>query len=159
MKKYPFIQLGTIGCSILGKNLYYLKIGTGSKQVFYNASFHANEWITTPVLMKFVEDYSKAIQEDGTIYGYSANALFNDTTLFIVPMVNPDGVNLVTGETRPGTSIYNSFKTLANNYPNIPFPDGWKANFNGVDLNLQFPAGWENAREIKFAQGYTKPRS
>ena len=27
----------------------------------------------------------------------------------------------------------------------------------GVDLNLQFPAGWEQAKEIKFAQGFTSP--
>lgn len=26
-----------------------------------------------------------------------------------------------------------------------------------MDLNLQFPAGWENARQIKFAQGFTSP--
>ena len=26
-----------------------------------------------------------------------------------------------------------------------------------MDFNLQFPAGWENARKIKFAQGYTRP--
>lgn len=26
-----------------------------------------------------------------------------------------------------------------------------------MDLNLQFPAGWENAREIKFSQGFTSP--
>jgi len=26
-----------------------------------------------------------------------------------------------------------------------------------VDLNLQFPAGWQNARDIKFSQGYTEP--
>ena len=34
---------------------------------------------------------------------------------------------------------------------------GWKANINGVDLNLQFPAGWENAKEIKYSQGFNKP--
>ena len=27
----------------------------------------------------------------------------------------------------------------------------------GVDLNLQFPAEWERAREIKYAQGFTTP--
>ena len=26
-----------------------------------------------------------------------------------------------------------------------------------MDLNLQFPAGWEKARKIKFSQGYNKP--
>lgn len=35
---------------------------------------------------------------------------------------------------------------------------GWKfLKSTGVDLNLQFPAGWEEARKIKFAQGFTSP--
>ena len=35
---------------------------------------------------------------------------------------------------------------------------GWKfLKSTGVDLNLQFPAGWENARQIKYSQGFTRP--
>ena len=26
-----------------------------------------------------------------------------------------------------------------------------------MDLNLQFPAGWEIAKEIKYSQGFDKP--
>ena len=26
-----------------------------------------------------------------------------------------------------------------------------------MDLNLQFPAGWENAKKIKYAKGFTRP--
>ena len=37
------------------------------------------------------------------------------------------------------------------------FQAGWKANIRGVDLNLQFPAGWEQARQIKYSQGFTMP--
>ena len=67
------------------------------------------------------------------------------------------GLIWLLGFFRPGSSIYNSFKAISDSFPNIPFPSGWKANFRGVDLNLQYPAGWRNAREIKFAQEFNKP--
>lgn len=154
---YPFLKVEYIGNSVLGNSIPCIKIGTGNKEVFYNASFHANEWITTIVLMKFIEDYSYAYANDGKIYNYSARDLFNDTTLYVVPMVNPDGVNLVTGRLRPGTTYFNKASTIASNYPDISFPSGWKANINGVDLNLQFPAGWLQAKQIKYEQGFTSP--
>lgn len=154
---YPFLEVGSIGYSILGKSIPYIRIGSGEKEVFYNGSFHANEWITTPILMRFIEDYSAQYAMDGVIGEFSARQLYNAVSLFIVPMVNPDGVDLVTGGLQSVDNPYKNAQEIAKSFPDIPFPSGWKANIDGVDLNLQFPAGWKEAREIKFAQGYTKP--
>ena len=154
---YPFLSVVSAGTSVLGTNIPVVKIGNGPKKVFYSASFHANEWICSPLLMKFLADYCFTYSNDLTIFGINAKNLYNSCTIYIMPMVNPDGVNLVTGEISPNSSLYTNTRLIANNYPNIPYPDGWKANIRGVDLNLQFPAGWEQARRIKFSQGYTSP--
>ncbi len=71
--------------------------------------------------------------------------------------INPTGVDLVTGNLAVSSPSYQKALHIANQFSSIPFPNGWKANLNGVDLNLQFPAGWENAKEIKYAQGFTRP--
>ena len=54
--RYPFLKSGSIGNSVMGKKLYSLSIGEGRVQVGYNASHHGNEWITSGVLMKFLEE-------------------------------------------------------------------------------------------------------
>ena len=53
--RYQFVETGSIGKSVMGKDLYYLKIGKGEKEVLFNATHHANEWFTTPLLFNFAE--------------------------------------------------------------------------------------------------------
>lgn len=154
--RYPFLRPGAIGSSVMGKALRSVTLGEGRTQVFYNGSHHANEWITTPILMTFLEQYCAALITNGTLYGYSAAALYRNTRLSLVPMVNPDGVDLVTGALTE-SPWYEKALAIAADYPSVPFPEGWKANLNGVDLNLQYPAGWEEARRIKESMGYLSP--
>ena len=157
MLHYPFINLITIGYSVLEKPIYCIKLGNGSKEVFYFGAIHANEWITCNLLMKFIEELCNAYAKNSNIIGYNIRNIFKNVTFYIVPMSNPDGVDLVNGNINLNSNAYLYARYVSNRYPSIPFPDGWKANIKGVDLNLQFPAGWETARQIKFAQGFTSP--
>lgn len=156
-RTYPFCRSELLTTTAFERPVRTLMIGNGPRRVLYAAAFHANEWITTPVLLKFVEDLAEAIQNGTQIAGVDGAALAQQVTIYTVPMVNPDGVDLVTGVLQPGKLPYETAAAIAQSFPNIPFPDGWKANLLGVDLNLQYPAGWLQAREIKFAQGFTHP--
>lgn len=155
--RYPFVEVGSAGSSVMGRPIYYLKTGNGEKEVFYNASHHANEWITTPLLLAFLENYCYAYVNNKTIYNISADTLFETASLYAVPLVNPDGVDLVTGALMPDNDYYKEAQSISESYPQIPFPNGWKANISGTDLNLNYPAYWENAKEIKYARGFTSP--
>ncbi len=157
VERYPFCRSELLATTVFGRPVRTLVIGSGPRRVLYTAAHHANEWITALVLLKFAEDYAAAIESGGQIFDRNAQELAEQTTLYLVPLVNPDGVDLVTGAIAPGSEQYLQAQRLSANYPNIPFPQGWKANLLGVDLNLQYPAGWLQAREIKFSQGYTLP--
>ena len=157
VKEYPFLRTEVLTESAYGRNLRTLVIGNGPRKVIYSASHHANEWITTPVLLKFVEEFACALQCGGEIFGVPASELAAKTTIYTLPMVNPDGVDLVLGAIPEEAYSYQNARRIGENFPDIPFPDGWKANLLGVDLNLQYPAGWLRAQEIKFGQGYNKP--
>ena len=136
--RYPAVTAGEIGNSVLGRPLHSLRIGRGTARVLYNAAHHANEWITTPLLLKFMEQLAHADAFRKEIYGKSAAALLDATELALIPCVNPDGMDLVTGDLRSG-SDYAVAREIAADYPGIPFPSGWKANIRGTDLNLQYP--------------------
>lgn len=157
VKTYPFLRTELLTETAYGRKIRTLVMGKGPRKVIYSAAHHANEWITTPVLLKFAEEFAEAIQNDGAIFGIRAKDLSEVATIYMVPMVDPDGVDLVTGAIRAGEGQYETARAMAEFYPQIPFPEGWKANLMGVDLNLQYPAGWLQAREIKFSQGYTRP--
>ena len=53
---YKFLSIDTIGKSVLNNEIYAIRLGNGPNNIFYSGSFHANEWITSVLLMHFVEE-------------------------------------------------------------------------------------------------------
>jgi g-D-glutamyl-meso-diaminopimelate peptidase len=153
--RYPFLEIGTIGRSVLGKNLYYLRLGNGTREVSYNGAHHSLEWITTPLLMKFTENFLKAYSRGTLMRGYNVRDIWNQSSVYIVPMVNPDGVDLVLNGLNRSNPYYNSL--LQWNQTGKPFSEVWNANIRGVDLNRNYPASWEEAKAQEAALGVYGP--
>ncbi|WP_226656938.1 M14 family metallopeptidase [Pseudalkalibacillus hwajinpoensis] len=143
---YPFIKQGLIGETVMGKPIPELVVGTGTKKVHMNGSFHANEWLTTTLIMKFVDDYARELTSSQQLSGVYLPTLYESTSLSLVPMVNPDGVDLVIN----GLPQEEPYRSLANEINNGSDQfSRWKANIRGVDLNNQYPAKWDIEAERK----------
>ncbi|KQB76244.1 peptidase M14, partial [Clostridium butyricum] len=143
------------GKSVLGKNLYYIKLGSGPNEVFYNGAHHALEWITTPLLMKFIEDFSKAYSEDSEIKGYNIRDIWNRSSIYIMPMVNPDGVDLVINGLQRNNPYYNDL--IKWNMGSTDFSKNWQANIKGVDLNHNYNASWYESKIAEESYGVYGP--
>ncbi len=153
--RYPFLEVGSAGKSVLGRDLTYIKLGKGPNQVFYNGAHHSLEWITVPLLMKFIENFSKAYAEGTDIRGYNIRGIWDQSTIYIVPMVNPDGIDLVLNGLSPDNPYYEQL--LQWNDTGLPFSQVWQANIKGVDLNHNYNALWEEYKKIAEDLGFGKP--
>jgi len=147
---YPFLSFHTIGSSVLGKPIPAIRLGRGATPVHINAACHANEWITTPLAMRFLEEASQACAAGDVWHGRALREVLADVTLWLAPMVNPDGVDLAQRGVVPGQPY--GEQLLVWNGGSADFRS-WKANVRGVDLNDQFPAHWEEEQARRGREG------
>lgn len=156
-RQYPFVYQKTLSVTAHGRKIPALQLGCGSNKVLLTAGHHANEYITTMLVWQLLRRYCRAVCDSRLFAGFDARELYHNAMLYVVPMVNPDGIDLVTGAIRPGSAEYERAAAIAARYPRVPFPQGWKANLEGVDLNLNYPARWDTARQIKRSLGVSGP--
>lgn len=154
-KRYPFIDIEIIGKSTLGRNIYALKIGKGDHKVIYNAAHHSLEWITSPLLMKYAENFLDAYVYDKKIDGYNVRDIYDKSTIYIVPMVNPDGIELVINGLKKNNPNY--LELIKWNDDSTDFSRTWQANNEGVDLNHNYNAGWEQYQQLQKELDITGP--
>lgn len=143
---YPFLDVNLIGASVAQREIYSVTFGKGEHTVVYNAAHHGNEWITSMVLMKWLESLCYAHSLKGSIRGFSIDELFENNRIILVPMVNPDGVDLCIHGTN---SIGRNKERLLYLNGNNPDFSGWKANLNGIDLNRNYDAGWSLYKKME----------
>lgn len=141
-KAYPdLITYKVVGKSEYGRDIYAVSLGKGKATTVINGSHHAREWLTTNLNMYMIEQYAKAYRKNNKIKGYDARSILNETTIWFIPMVNPDGVTLQQqGLKAYPKSMHASLIKMNNGSTDFK---RWKANIKGVDLNRQYDAGWK----------------
>ncbi|MBQ2715065.1 MAG: hypothetical protein IJF76_05505 [Clostridia bacterium] len=120
----------------IGKTVYARRIsafarGEGAKALIVGAT-HAREHITA----KLVVDLAK---------------LYKGDKIAFIPMLNPDGVELVIKGVESAPIEYR--ERIVRLAPNGDFTL-WKANGRGVDINVNYDAGWGRGRTNLFYENY-----
>ncbi len=145
-KNYHYLKIGGIGKSVLDKDIPVIRWGEGDCRVLLCGSHHGNEWITSLLLMRFTEFLCSERERENE----EITDLYNEASYYIIPMLNPDGVNLsIHGLTDdiPDEIIE---KLICANKGSADFKGKWQANIRGVDLNHNYDAAFE--RGCAFAE-------
>ena len=158
-KAYPNrFSYRSFGKSVAGRELYVATLGNpdAPKQILVSAGIHGREYLTPLLVMKQIEFYLY-YYDVGEYNGISYRELFEDCCFVIVPMTNPDGIML--SQAGLGTLSDPALREKVQAVYKDDFSKGytsqtdideylkyWKANANGVDLNRNFDALWEDYR-------------
>lgn len=142
---YPFLHIGEIGHSLLGRPIRFFRIGQGQEAVLYVGAHHGMEWITTLLLYRLTDDFCRAISRRGT-----DAVLSREKSLYILPLLNPDGVEIELHGAAAGGIM--AERLLQQNNKNPDFIH-WQANARGVDLNHNYDAGFGAYKEKERAAG------
>ncbi len=137
-KKYPErLSICSVGRSEEGRELVLAVMGNpkAENKILIHAAIHAREYITTTLVMAQM-DYM--LSHENLLYSgtdISIGRLLDCTCFCILPMVNPDGVNIVQSRILPQMFKDKYSQKIASL---------WKANAKGIDLNANFDADWED---------------
>ncbi|MBQ9757480.1 MAG: M14 family metallocarboxypeptidase [Clostridia bacterium] len=154
-KNFPDLEWGSIGKSVWGKELFYIRLGRGENHISFNGAHHGMEWITAQILMRFAKDFLAAEQRNAGLGGFLPVALSKKTSLYIVPMVNPDGVDLATKGLPDELSA--ELKNQLIKFNGSADFGRWQANARGVDLNHNYDGMWEMSKKMEKEYGIFGP--
>lgn len=126
IKTFP--NVFSLGQSTEKREIYAFSVGYGKKYAVFAAAFHSLEYLTAPALISFAEKYINMPQ------------YHNKLTAVFVPMVNPDGVEIVLHGLNPKSYLH---KKIINSVGIIEYSSLWQSNVRGVDINHNFNADWQ----------------
>lgn len=151
-KKHPCSKSFFIGKSVLGRKIPVLTLGKTVGSALFVGATHGSEWLTSLVLLRFFEELCEAFEQGGKLCEKNIGAAILKRGLTVVPVLNPDGVNInILGAGTAFSSGKRIERIAKGDF------EHWNANARGVDLNHNFGAGWEILREQERRNGIFGP--
>ena len=148
--KYKFISVNNLGFSIFKREIPIVTIGNGNKDILYIGAHHGMEWITSAILIKFIDDYCSYLNNNSKIFGISAKILYETRKIHIVPMLNPDGIEYSVHGVAEANVLKQRLRKMNGNNPDFSH---WQANARGVDLNHNYSTGFGEYKMIEKDMG------
>jgi g-D-glutamyl-meso-diaminopimelate peptidase len=137
-RESPALQTFTIGRSALGRGVTALMLGNGTPHALFVGALRAGESPAAAALLRFAQELCRSLAADGNLRGTDVRELLSRGSVYLVPMPNPDGVEIrLKGANTAGALRENVRRLAAGDC------SGWQANARGVDLTRNFNAGFD----------------
>lgn len=158
VERYPQLSVTTLGHSMLGRWIPAVRLGAPEtegrerRRVLYIGAHHGMEWITTTVLLRFINEYGELLKSDGLAEGVRVRALNESCGIYIVPMLNPDGVDYAINGLSEDNPLRERVIRMNGGSEDLT---RWQANARGVDLNHNYNADFAAYKQLEAEQGIT----
>lgn len=149
---HAFLSRDTIGESRCARPIDLLSVGNRRKQVLFAAGFHGMEWITTMLMLRFVDELCGCVKMGRSMCGIRVGTFLNRRGLAVIPCVNPDGVEIQIHGSESAGSYRDAVERACGGNTSR-----WQANAAGVDINHNFSAGWEELKKLELENGINAP--
>ena len=151
LRDFPSIKIFEMGRSVMGKPIFCMKSGEGEKKILIVGAHHGLESLTSALVIQFLREYEEAGLKDGRLFDKDIKDIRKKVSIYAVPMLNPDGVNLAVH----GIKLSNNYhRALIRKTGVCRFKKRWQANANGVDINHNYDADWQKIKRYPCATKY-----
>ena len=136
--RHPAVELGSVGTTILDRSIPVVTIGRSrhSRSVLYLGGIHPTDRVTPAVLLRFISEYAEFLDTGKSAYNVNLPYLYEHRTIHILPMLNPDGYEILRGGVAEEAHAVVRDRLLKQN-GGADFRK-WRGNARGVDLWRNF---------------------
>ena len=145
-RRYPFIGITNLGHSIMGREIPMITLGKGKSCFLYVGAHGGGEWLTSTILLRFINEYCELYKNKSRIYNTTLDYLYVNKTIYVVPMLNPDGVDYRINGVSDENILYD--RLLKMNGESRDFST-WQANGRGVELELNYNCDFTERKRVE----------